>query len=163
MKNQPTVFDALTSKPGEFRVRCHLGVIVKEHLATPEQKAEAKRQGLQRRFTDYNSRGKPVWFWAFPVHDDVFETTDREAYQAHLAEFHNGGVQKLSEPWLKLSPKLWTGPRLRPEGKPFTDRDSTTGECPTCGLVGDSHGEAGELWWREHLEGCALITAGAAS
>lgn len=155
----------LTSKPGEFLARCTtLGRVVKVHLATPEQKAAARLLGLNRRTLGRDSRGKEIWAWSFPAHDEPFETTDREAYRRHLEEFHGGGVTKLSGPWLAAR---WKGPRLKAEGNDAHLRGrADLRVCPTCGLVAEvaeTAYTAGEPWWDEHVADCAIATARAAS
>jgi hypothetical protein len=153
----------LTSKPGEFYARCNLPRVVKCHLASEADKAEAKTRGLQRHQVDTDSRNRPVWAWKFPACEG-FETTDREAYAEHLEAFHGGGT-KLKGPWLKIPAKLWTGPRLTKNGDDRILRGRDNLQVCSCGLVAEvtEGSPRDELWWREHRQGCRIAMAGAAS
>lgn len=149
-------------RPGAFYARCNLARTVKEHLAKPEDKEEAKRLELPRRQVERDHRGRPVWAWDFPHAEGAYEFTDRASYLEHMGTHHRGG-NKLSGVWLG---GRWKGPRLTSEGKALPKAwDEVTRTCPHgCGLVAEVRGDPGsELWWDEHLRGCLLARAGAAS
>lgn len=153
----------LTKKPGEFKARCNLSTVVKIARATAEQSAEARDLGLQRHHGVTDTRGKDIWTWHFPACGG-FETDDREAYQAHLDEFHNGGQLKLEGPPIQYPVPMWKAPRLTEAGKPLTTKAAErTRTCGTCSLIAEVVSTASVQWWAEHTKGCAIAMAGAAS
>lgn len=149
-------------RPGAFYARCNLARTVKERLAKPEDKEEAKRLDLPRRKVEVDWKGRPVWAWDFPHAEGAYEFTDKASYLEHMATLHRGGA-KLRGVWMG---GRWTGPRLKPEGQPLPKAArEVTRPCPHgCGLVAEVRGDPGsELWWDEHLRGCMLARAGAVS
>lgn len=161
---------SLVNKPGQFRARCNLAKKVAVAKTTPEQRREAEANDYRKSYTQ-DHRGKVVWWWHFPACDG-FETTDREAFKAHVDEFHGGGTYRWDSPSLDprnsdrtvrnysarmpLPVKPFPSPRLTTEGTAWSDEKHPTVTCPGCGLVmeeGASH--AAELYIREHLELCA--------
>lgn len=141
----------LTSKPGEFYARCKLPRSKPEKHLTPEELQEAKDNGYTRWLNRQLS--KPRWEIKFPESCTDFETRDRNEFLTHMATEHGrkpGGPIQIA-----LGKGNWRGPRLTEDGAPFVDRDSRTETCPKCGLVSEVPiSNAGEVWWREHLDLC---------
>lgn len=153
------------TKPGEFNARCRLKRRVPEERMTPELWDRAVALDYTREFLEMASgrvdkekhrRGR--WEIVFQSCDG-FETTDRVAFDEHMANLHG---RKLSGP--KRRPSMWKPPRLTVDGRPWEDTDGRTQTCPDCGLVAEvDTTEASALWWREHLKFCTAAIGRRAS
>lgn len=150
--------------PLKFYARCNLLRWDWEKRLTPEQNAEAKAGDYPRRFVELVSeRRDPTtgrhgrWEVGFPECAG-FETHDAEAFERHMADEH--GRRATGHRDWSPSNGMWNGPRLTEAGKPFVTKADV--ESCTCGLIAEHDGSnAAELWWAEHLRGCALAARAA--
>jgi hypothetical protein len=170
MKKIARLYDSLTSKPGEFHARCSLRRRVPEKRMNSVEISAAKAAGYERAFNrmeservDPTTRVHGRWEWLLPECEG-FETTDRAEFERHMLEEHG----RKAPNWLRGEAETfaasinagWKAPRLLTDGK---DLPKAAGEqlrvCPTCDLHGHVDTNAGELWWDEHVRGCALAAA----
>lgn len=155
-------------KPGAFRAVCQQASWTPYGNLTHEQLTAANDNAWPCRW----DRKLDANVVAVPC---SLDTTDRATFEAHVAEAHadRGGIYASptarSDVYLRthrlpipVPVKMWKAPRLTDEGKPYDDHGALR-TCPTCTLVSQVEGNAGELWWDEHVRGCALAQAGAAS
>jgi hypothetical protein len=154
--------------PGAFRVRCSLLRWVPEKKLTPTELRECKEAGLPRRYFELDSgrrtpgqARKGRWEVGYATCGG-FETDDRAAYAEHMKAAHNrGSVQGHSEAFARSVRAGWRSPRTAPDGKalPKTALELLV-TCPTCGLQAErAETHTFDLWWREHVAGCALAAA----
>lgn len=173
----------LTSKAGEFRAVCRLKRRVRWDRMTEELWVIANERGYVREFVEVESERKDKetgkhgrWLVAFAACEG-FETTDRVAFERHIAEVHDGGpmrwdsgglvptysTTKTYSPRMTIPVRMWKGPKAPTEQRPLVTKVDVE-QCGSCGLVADLNGsQATELWWSEHQRGCALAQAGVAS
>lgn len=155
----------LTKKPGEFKALCKLGAW--RDVAAVLAMAPPLEGAYPERWSHTLERSEML------VPCD-FETTDRAAFDTHMAELHDrkpGWKPPLDRGWENgrtpvirpRSPKPSSGGAGRPFKASAKATAADVHSCPTCSLIAEVRDRAGELWWDEHLRGCALAQAGEAS
>lgn len=160
------IYDTLVP-PTPGAARCSLQRWVPEKKLTPTEVREAKEAGLARRFVQLDSerldRGQGRhgrWEVAYAACEG-FETTDGAAFEAHMLEHHSRKLGTYlagyNEAFSRSIRAGWRGPRLYADGQdvPKAAAEHLT-QCPTCELYAETDTTASELWWAEHLRGCAL-------
>jgi hypothetical protein len=160
---------SLTTKPGTFSAFCKLSSLKPWNDTTEGERETAESAGIRSYW--HRGRGCEV----LPIQcDETF--TDAAALERHMQEVHpdrspwtsnsldarSYGNEVRKYPGLPLSipVKLWKTPRLLADGKDLPK--AAAGHlrvCPTCDLHGQVDTNAGELWWDEHVRGCALAAA----
>ncbi len=150
-------------KPSAFRAVCRQGswVPLDEVLSWPRE------QQPDTTHTRWDSKLK-CEVAAVPC---TLDTTDRAVFETHMVEVH--GKKPTMTPYPDQSTRSlsnrargkWTTPKAPAEHVPakpsLKDIAKAIETCPSCGLVAEIRGvgfgrNADELWWREHLRGCAL-------
>lgn len=157
------MYTHLTSKPGEFRARCNLNSEISWDKMTEESWAIANERGYKREFrevpslkVDPETRKHGRWVVVFGGCEG-FETTDRAAFEQHMADAH--GHKPNGPRQLKLGQGMWRTPPARALDL------SGLQTCERCGLVAEISEIdtlANRRWWDEHLAKCAGDQAGAA-
>lgn len=151
---------------GQFRATCNLKRHVHERRLSADEIRDAREKGYGRRFVALVSERKDKetgrngrWEVAFPACAG-FDTTDKAAFEQHMATEHGRSWQTWHRGEVQASVtsvrRGWTSPRNRPLP---AQAEALLKRCPTCDMGAEVNGEAAELWWTEHLRGCALAVS----
>lgn len=147
---------SLTHTPGTFRAHCRISQWKPISNCTPDEFATATARGEQSRW-DQKLKSEVL-----PVHcDETFD--DTAIFERHMLEQHGrkpGQIKGENETFVASVNAGWKAPRLTVDGKALTKAAAAQLRvCPTCDLYGEVDTKSSELWWAEHLRGCALAAA----
>lgn len=169
-------------KPGSFHATCRSPreeYVAREDVPTAVLAAwgglsvpglaDEERYELERTVSDWGRpHAKSAGQYIHIVRCEL-NTTDRVEFETHMADVHGrtpakwGSSRPTESGRLALRTLKKSQPTKRPDGgKPFKAStkaiDETVKTCPGCGLIAEvSPTNAANLWWDEHLRGCALI------
>ncbi len=148
-------------KPGEFRGRCNLAkphaVSELPHYLRREYEEKGWRKGV--RTVRVRRDLRRVECFLEPLCDG-FETTDKEAFEAHMRDVHGKSQMRGENAALVArATGRWRTPKAKPDGTPYVATKAFVGQtttCEGCGLVMENGSTyADELFVREHLDFCA--------